>query len=495
MGQMGAGSVPPRGTFDVSVTADQQRQQLGKVLHSEVFRGAPGLQRFLDYIASKAIEGQSDAIKEYTIGKELLGRTEDYDPRVDTVVRVQARRLREKLKEYYDHEGAHDDILVVIPKGHYVPQFSRRTPASPPKAEDPGAPEATLEGLVPDRVVTATRRLGDTRPTPAVKGRTPSEALVFAAGLASLPLLAGLILAVNRPAGVRLLHRAELSLSSPGSATAAFDTSLSILWADFLRPDSSPMVAYSNGVFLATETSDLLRVKSEDVEDMGAPANTAVASRLVANPALLQKAGPVFFEDVYTGTGEVMAVFYLTRMFGQLESSLGVKRSRLVTIDDLSRHDLIFLGSTKENALLAGLPLPQDFVFEWPSQEPGVWTGRIVNLRTQPGEEGAYAVDRDYKTGVIRADYALVSFLPGFSSNRKIVVLGGLTTLGTQAAAEFVSSPQSAAELKTRLAGPGGKVPDYFQAVLKAEIVRGDVLSVKYVIGHAIHPSAPVASP
>lgn len=484
------GSIAPQETRGVGVTPEQQREQLGKVLHSEVFRGAPGLQRFLEYIASKTIDGLSGEIKEYTIGKEVLGRTEGYDPRVDTVVRVQARRLREKLKEYYDEEGAHDEIVLAIPKGHYVPQFLRRLSPPPARPEIPETSEPVHERPVAVHLIHENRvaQLENAQP---VKSRSRSPLLSFAVGVIVLPLLAALILATNRSAGVQFLQRAAASLSTGGLTGTSSGSALDALWADFLRPEISPMVAFSNGVFLATQTSDLLRVKSEDVEDMGAPANTAVASRLVANPSLLQKAGPVFFEDVYTGTGEVMAVFYLTRMFGQLGSSLGVKRSRLVTIDDLSRHDLIFLGSTKENALLAGLPLPQDFVFEWPTQQPGVWTGRIVNLRTQAGEDGAYTVDRDYKTGVIRADYALVSFLPGFSSNRKIVVLGGLTTLGTQAAAEVVSSAASAAELATRLTGQPGRVPEYFQAVLKAEIVRGDVLSVKYVTGHVIHPNAP----
>ena len=475
MGQVSP--IPPGATGGVIVTPEEQRQQLGKVLHSQVFRGAPGLQRFLEYIASKTIDGLSDEIKEYTIGKELLGRTEDYDPRVDTVVRVQARRLRDKLNEYYDREGAHDEIVLAIPKGHYVPQFSRRR--FPARV---GIPKGSLSST-----------------ETSLQQRRPSSVFLFAAGLVFLPLLVGLILVLDRSGGVRLLHRVATALSSSESPVAPSQGPLTSLWADFLRPDSSPMVAYSNDVFLATETSDLLRVKSDDVDDMGTPADTALASRLVANPGLLRRAGPVFFEDVYTGTGEVMAVFYLTRMFGELHSGFGVKRSRLVTIDDLDRRDLIFLGSTKENALLAGLPLPEDFVFEWPAQQPGVWTGRIVNLHTQPDEQGAYTVERDYKTGVVRTDYALVSFLPGFAPSRRIVVLGGLTTLGTQAAAEYVSTPSSVAELIDKL-GMGGRsgtagTPANFQAVLKVEIVRGDVLSIRYVTGHRIHPSGPVGNP
>jgi hypothetical protein len=188
-----------------------------------------------------------------------------------------------------------------------------------------------------------------------------------------------------------------------------------------------------------------------------------------------------------------MAVFYLTRLFSQLHFPLQVRRSRLVTTDDLMHHDVIFLGSTVEDALLAGLPLTQDFVFLWPLQPAGVWRQRISNLHPQPGESSSYAVERDPKTYAVRADYALVSVLPGMVPNRRIAILGGLTTLGTQAAADFATSPSQIAELAARLGGGPDtlhkKVPAFFQAVIRAEIMRGDILSIKYIAGHVIQPA------
>jgi len=142
---------------------------------------------------------------------------------------------------------------------------------------------------------------------------------------------------------------------------------------------------------------------------------------------------------------------------------------------------------------LAGLPLAQDFVFAWPRLPWGVWGGRIANLHRLPGEQSVYEIERDPKTHVVRADYALVSFLPGIKPDRRIAILGGLTTFGTQAAAEFATSPSEIAELARRMATEGGgsgvKVPPFFQAVLRVEIMKGDILSVKCVAAHAIHPA------
>jgi hypothetical protein len=486
----GARATVPNAALHPAVSREEQRAQLDRILRSEAFRLAPGLQKFLEFVGSKTIDGLSHEIKEYTIGAEVFGRAGEYDPKIDTVVRVQAHRLREKLKEYYSEEGVEDDILVVIPKGHYIPCFSRRAAGGGEGFENPQPLTALSETAEVVKEAPGPQLAWTRAPESAgeSKKRFFSWLLV---GLAGTVLLVGAGLLLFRLRSNRSVEGLS-AVRSDTPSTAIAGGPLSDLWAGFLGDESSPVVAYSNALFLTTETSDLLRLKSEEVDNLGAPAGSDVAKRLLANPSLLERAGPVFFEDLYTGTGEVMAVFYLTRMFSQFRVSLGIKRSRLVTTDDLARHDVIFLGSTVEDALLAGLPLTQDFVFVWPPQPRGAWKQRIANLHPQPGESSSYEVERDSATSVLRADYGLVSFLPGISPNRRIVILGGLTTLGTQAAAEFATSPFQIAELAARN-GTGldplhKKVPPFFQAVIRAEIMKGDILNVKYVTGHAIPP-------
>jgi hypothetical protein len=487
----GARATAPNGALDTAVTREEQRAQLERILRSEAFRLAPGLQKFLEFVGSKTIEGLSHEIKEYTVGAEVFGRAGEYDPKIDTVVRVQAHRLREKLKEYYSEEGVGDDILVVIPKGHYVPCFSRRGAAAGGDFESPQFPTFLPETAEPAKEAIVPHAAGSQPPGSAGESKKQFFSWLHV-GLAGMVLLVGAGLLLLR---LRSDHSIE-ELSAVRNGTPSTTTvagPLSDLWAGFLGDESSPIVAYSNALFLTTENSDLLRLNSEEVDNLGAPAGSDVAKRLLANPSLLERAGPVFFEDLYTGTGEVMAVFYLTRMFSQFRTSLGIKRSRLVTTDDLARHNVIFLGSTVEDALLAGLPLTQDFIFIWPPQPRGAWKQRIANLHPRPGESSSYEVERDPATSVLRADYGLVSFLPGISPNRRIVILGGLTTLGTQAAAEFATSPSQIAELAARN-GTGSdplhkKVSPFFQAVIRAEIMKGDILNVKYVTGHVIPPS------
>jgi serine/threonine-protein kinase len=105
------------------------QDQLEKVLASEAFRNAPRLSEFLRFSVGAALRGEAGQIKEYLIGVEVFPRGPDYDPRIDPVVRVEARRLRAKLREYYEQEGRQDALRIHFPKGGYAPVFESRETA------------------------------------------------------------------------------------------------------------------------------------------------------------------------------------------------------------------------------------------------------------------------------------------------------------------------------------------------------------------------------
>lgn len=95
--------------------------QLDKILGSRQFASAESLRRMLSFVVRKIVQHQRDKFKEYVIGVEVFGRNDTFDPRTDPIVRVQASRLRSKLRSYYRLDGRGDSILIEIPKGHYVP--------------------------------------------------------------------------------------------------------------------------------------------------------------------------------------------------------------------------------------------------------------------------------------------------------------------------------------------------------------------------------------
>lgn len=116
--------------------------ELERIAVSASFRKAERCMRLLRYITTIALEGREAELKEYSLGVSGLGRPESFDPRTDPVVRLEARRLRLKLAEYYQHEGVNDPVVIELPKGAYVPYFRLRqstiqapaAPVRPPQA-------------------------------------------------------------------------------------------------------------------------------------------------------------------------------------------------------------------------------------------------------------------------------------------------------------------------------------------------------------------------
>ncbi|MGD0457068.1 MAG: malectin domain-containing carbohydrate-binding protein [Terriglobia bacterium] len=103
-----------------------ERGELENVLSSGIFAKAPGQAKLLKYICDEYFLGRADRIKEYNLATEALGRAADFDQNRDAIVRVEVHRLRRKLKEYYEGEGAGHALRIVIDPGHYAPRFVPR---------------------------------------------------------------------------------------------------------------------------------------------------------------------------------------------------------------------------------------------------------------------------------------------------------------------------------------------------------------------------------
>jgi hypothetical protein len=97
------------------------RGQLERILASDGFANSERISRFLRFTLESTLNGERDQIKEYVIGREVFDRDDRYDPRIDPIVRVEARRLRARLAEYYEGPGRGDAIRIELPKGGYVP--------------------------------------------------------------------------------------------------------------------------------------------------------------------------------------------------------------------------------------------------------------------------------------------------------------------------------------------------------------------------------------
>ena len=107
------------------------RRQVERVLASRIFAASGRMSRFLRFAVEEALAGRSAELKEYTLAVEVFGKPADFDARIDPIVRVEARRLRSKLKAYYENQGRDDEVLIEFPVGGYVPRFRARSSAAP----------------------------------------------------------------------------------------------------------------------------------------------------------------------------------------------------------------------------------------------------------------------------------------------------------------------------------------------------------------------------
>jgi serine/threonine-protein kinase len=139
---------------------DAVRSELEKVVSSAAFQGAGRSGKLLRFLVERTVSGLGDQLKEYTVGAEALGRGEAFDPRTDSIVRVEASRLRTRLDLYYSSEGRMDPARIVLPKGSYVPKFEWATPDPSPVA----APDRTWLWKIGTALALATATLAVWRP-------------------------------------------------------------------------------------------------------------------------------------------------------------------------------------------------------------------------------------------------------------------------------------------------------------------------------------------
>ncbi len=113
-------------TNEVKPSAQEIEDELHRILSSKVFATAQRSQDFLRYVVERSLTDVPPPLKEFAIAMDVFARSHDYDPAIDATVRVEAGRLRSRLREYYDGEGKDDPVFIDIPKGGYSPAFTFR---------------------------------------------------------------------------------------------------------------------------------------------------------------------------------------------------------------------------------------------------------------------------------------------------------------------------------------------------------------------------------
>jgi len=230
------------------------------------------------------------------------------------------------------------------------------------------------------------------------------------------------------------------------TASSSDRTELHAFWNSVLKSPEPPLVIFSNAEFVGRPETGLryFNPKTDSREHI---------------------------EDLYTGVGEALAIGDLAGVFRGLGRQMVVKRSGLLTWDDTRNRDLIFAGSPNENLSLRDLPLSQEFRFRpMKDGEPRPGDLAIVNERPRETEPHLFFATA---TVPLSEDYGLVSLQPGPQAGQNILLLAGTTTMGTEAAAEFVCQNANVAQFRKGLGLAPGRPYPPFAAVLHARVARG----------------------
>ena len=197
-----------------------EKIELQAILDSGIFSRAPHLLSFLTYVCERYFRGEADQIKEYTIGVEALRRPAEFDPKRDSIVRVEAHRLRRRLDEYYNNQGASHRVRILIPNGQYVPRFVLQENHSEADPQIAATTEPrSVDNLIPNVIVNAFT----TAPATSLPHVAPSpRGWKWAVPLLGLGLAIALILTLSHHRPAAAFHEEVFGGSSTQPVPAEY---------------------------------------------------------------------------------------------------------------------------------------------------------------------------------------------------------------------------------------------------------------------------------
>jgi hypothetical protein len=429
--------------FDEPETASILRE-LDAILNSPVFQPSKRCQQFLSYVVHHRLEGNHERLKERTIGVDLFQRPAGYATGDDPVVRVQAGEVRKRLDQYYQTTRNHSPVRIELHVGTYTPKF-RWTLATP----HPGGSSGLQD--VPE-FQEALQRLGHGQDATEWSAPTPTEAkrssgkqnrLLRAWLVAGLVMLAGLAMVGST------IYRAR-----------AHQSVLHRFWSPALSSTEPILVCLAKpSVYLPSV--QLYQRHSKTPENF-----LSQYERLSQKPDLqpddkLAWSDMVEYPDYGLAVGDVYTAIQLSSLFGEIGKKNQVRIGGNYSFEDLRSSPAVVIGA---------------FNNRWAMQMTSSLHFRFANegdqsIIQEEGLKGRQWYSRTDSNGKALEDFAVVTRLLNSRTGQFVVILAGIRSYGTQAAGEFVSSPEYLqAGLQTAPQGWEGR---NMQMVLETPVTDG----------------------
>jgi hypothetical protein len=440
---MAPGPTPASG-----LAVDERRKLVERVASSVHFQRSRRLRDFLFYTCGRVLQEPGVEIPEADIAVRVFEKPADFDPSVDTLVRVQASQVRKRLLQYFTTEGAGEPVVIEMPKGSYTPAFRERA----------GVVLADADEIADE-------------PEPA-EPRTPlpPSRAVVAAALAVLLLAAVLWLLVENHALRQRLRGPEPRPTAEWLWREMFGNGapLQIVLADGTMTFFQDLIhrqltvpEYQNGQFLSIAQTELTE-----------PAERGIAIRLMNRQ--------------FTSLADTSLVHRLAGLSHAqgIHTELVHARNGTSQLFTGSRNTVL-TGSRRANPWIELFEKRMSFETRF---DEATRRGSFANASPQAGEDAVYPSGAG-------TTYCRVAYLPSLDGNGRVLILSGLDLPATDAGAEMITTEAGARTVGERLGLREGHPVPYFELMVRASRVRESATGAEIVAVHRLRTSIPLPAP
>jgi hypothetical protein len=435
----------PLNDLDMVSASQAAEAQIARILRSDTFRSAEALRKLLRFLADRLAAGDADKLKEYSVGVDGLGKSADYDPRVDSTVRIQVGRLRHKLADFYRSEGVNDPCVVEIPKGHFKLSVTPRP--APPQTVEAGVEAHPRKAMHPF--------------------------LIWG-------LSAALVMAVAWAAVASTLLRRQQQESSV--LRSMWTPGLEQLWEPFLSAQRPVILAIEDPPFAQfAGAGEYREMGLNSWADIEKSPRVAEIRKILGNPEMTPS-------HYYAPVGEVSAAFLLGRFLGPRVPAFSLSVVRDLSWQQLASHNVIYVGASvffteRFNAFPAAIDLDFDYT-----------RVGIKNSHPGPGELAFYPEvwQNASESGEL---YAIVTHFPGPSGTGDVTSFTSMRTPSRLGAVQWFTDPAHASELVEKMKNAAGQMPRHYQVLLRVQFKDSVPTQTSYVLHHDLSGSDRAATP
>jgi hypothetical protein len=418
---------------------DERWELVLRVASSSQFRRAPRLREFLLYVCDKGLANEPDQLNEQHIGQAVFDRGRDYSPAEDNVVRAHARQLRMKLAEYFAQSGRDEPLVLEIPKGSYVPAFSRRT-----------EPPVVLQSVHPAPAIV---RPGHSR-----------NWLLIALAVIAAGALAGC-------AYLWLKNRELSKMEQPAGASVSESLAPPLSWMFDERQPTTIIVADSS--FGLRQD---VQARNESLEEYLKPGFLSNDSdQAVSKDArtLMQR----LETRQFTSFADLILSQRILRLAARFQDVTAVRWARDVRMRELASGNFIFLGSAYSNPWVSLFTKRRNFSV---SLDAASRRGVVNNKNPHPNESSVYVMKgEDGRPG---PTYGVITYLPADAETGNVLIIEGINMEGTEAAGRYLMNAKESEDLRGALGLRDAKSPRVpLEVLLETKVLGGATRDTRIV--------------